>query len=177
MHRYALAPITLAACSGSSVQHDYPRLEPGDGVEAKPKPAQTDAGLAANVLFGPDGSACMPVGVYDVTFDLAPAKLTSVGQSDEVCRSLLTGIAGQKLQELKLEVEAGALAIYWPTRVIAIVTSPCEFTITSPPVVGAFTFQAATGAGTVDFAVASTDKPGNRCAATGAKLTLVRASS
>ncbi len=183
MQRFApIAPVGLiaiaaAACSGSSAQHDYPKLAPGDGVETKPKAAPADAALATNVLFGPDGSACMPVGVYDVTFDLASAQLTSTGQSDEVCRSLLASIAAQTLHELKLEVEAGALAIYWPTRAIAIVKSPCEFEITSPPVVGTFTFHAATGTGVVNFAVSAADKPGNRCAAIGAKLTIIRASS
>lgn len=176
MHRYALV-VLVTACSGSSGPHEYPKLAPGDGVEAKPPAPPTDAGLVTNVLFGPEGSACMPTGVYDVTFDLASAQLTSVGQPDDVCRSLLSNIAGQSLQELKLEVEAGALAIYWPTRVVAVVKSPCEFEITSPPVVGTFTFAAATGTGVVNFAVTSTDKPDNRCIAIGAKLTIVRASS
>ncbi len=179
MQRYApvaLVVITAAACSSSPGQHDYPKLGPGDGVEAKSKVAPPDAG-STNVLFGPDGSACLPTGVYDVTFDLSSAEVTVLGQSEEVCRSLLTNVPAQTLNEMKIEIEAGTLAIYWPERVVVIARSPCELEITSPPVFGTFKFQAASGSGVATFAVGPTNKPGERCAAKGAKLTLVRASS
>ncbi len=172
----ALVLIAAAACSGSSKQRDYPKLAAGDGPDPKPKVA-VDAGVTTNVLFGPEGSACLPTGVYDVTFDLGAAQLTSVGQSEEVCRSLLANIPSQSLAEMKIEIEAGALAIYWPNRVVAITKSPCTFEITSQPVVGTFTFTAATGVGTVNYGVTAADKTGNRCAANGAKVSLVRASS
>jgi hypothetical protein len=187
MHRVALASLLVAAgaCHSSRGPEDYPKLAEGDGPEvaAKPIPAETMGARppepvgAGPVLFEPTGSACMPTGVYDVTFDLSDAKLTVAGQDEAFCRSMLEAVPQQALSQMKIAIEAGTLAIYWPGKAVALATSPCTFSIKSQPVFTTITFANGTGTGLGDYAVGSSNHPGEKCEAKGAKLLLVRASS
>jgi len=187
MHRLALASLVLAACHSSRGPGDYPKLADGDGPEGTAKPAATGGTDltapeplplgATPVLFEPTGSACMPPGVYDVTFDLSDAKLTIAGQDEVFCRSMLEAVPHQALSQMKIAIEAGTLAIYWPGKAVALATSPCTFSIKSQPVFTTITFDKGTGTGLGDYAVGSSNHPDEKCEAKGAKLLLVRASS
>ena len=120
---------------------------------------------------------CLPPGVYDVELDLGAAKVTVLGQDETFCRSMLEAVPKSILGQLKIEIENGALAVYWPTKVVTVSTSQCEFAITSQPVLAKILFAQGHGTGTADYAVGAQNHPGEKCEAKGAKLTLVRASS
>jgi hypothetical protein len=174
--RFALLTVVLTSCS-SPARHDYPKLSDGDAPETKPV-APIDAAVAPpSVLYEPGGASCMPPGVYDVELDLRPAKLTVLGQDEAFCRSMLEAVPKNILAQLKVEIENGALAVYWPTKVVTISASQCEFAITSQPVLANIVFTNGNGTGTADYAVGAQNHPGEKCEAKGAKLTLVRASS
>lgn len=178
----ASAGAATASCGGSGGQAAYPRLSDGDTPDssaARPHADETKGPVAepGEVLFPPEGAACMPPGVYDVAFDLAPATLTVEGQSDEFCRSMLAAVPQTQLAEMKLAIEAGQLAVYWPGRQHVLVHDPCSFEIKAPPVAATLTFVAGAGRGTGSYAVGSENHPGETCAATGVRITLVRASS
>ena len=119
----------------------------------------------------------MPPGVYDVELDLGAATLTGVGQDETFCRSMLEAVPKNILNQLKIEIENGALAVYWPTKVVTVSASQCEFAITSQPVLAKIVFAQGHATGTADYAVSARNQPGEKCEAKGAKLTLVRASS
>jgi len=182
VRRTVFALILLAGCKHGDSQHEYPKL--GDDA---PDPRATPGGHSGGkesepiasvpVLFEPTGSACMPTGVYDVTFDLSGAKISVVGEDEEFCRSWLMGVPTELLGQMKIAVETGALAIYWPGKMTVLATSACEFMITSQPVHGKFSFIDGAGTGVGDYAVGSPNHPNEKCEAKGAKIRLVRASS
>ena len=176
MTRLALLTLALAACS-SPTRHDYPKLSEGDAPETK-RASPPDAPAAPPVvLYEPGGASCMPPGVYDVELDLSAAKVTVLGQDETFCRSMLEAVPKNVLNQLKIEIENGALAVYWPTKVVTVSASQCEFAITSQPVLAKLVFAQGHATGTADYAVGAQNKPGEKCEAKGAKLTLVRASS
>ena len=176
MTRFALLTLVLTSCN-SPGRHDYPKLSEGDAPEAKPV-APPDAAVAPlSVLYEPGGAPCMPTGVYDVELDLRTATVTVVGQDETLCRSMLEAVPKSVLAQLKVEIENGALAVYWPTKVVTVSASQCEFAITSQPVLAKIAFVQGHATGTADFAVGAQSHPGEKCEAKGAKLTLVRASS
>ena len=119
----------------------------------------------------------MPPGVYDVELDLGAATLSVVCQDERFCRSMLEAVPKNILNQLKIEIENGALAVYWPTKVVTVSASQCEFAITSQPVLAKIVFAQGHATGTADYAVSAQHQPGQKCEAKGAKLTLVRASS
>ncbi len=174
---YRLALLTaLAACSAPA-RHDYPKLSEGDAPE-KPRSAPADAPVApTQVLYEPGGAPCMPPGVYDVEIDLAAATVNVMGQDESFCRSMLEAVPKSVLNQLKIEIENGALAVYWPTKVVTVSASQCEFSITSHPVFAKLVFAQGHATGTAEYAVGAQNHPGEKCEAKGVKLTLVRASS
>lgn len=185
MHRLALTSILVSVmvlgCHKSTTQRTYPKLAEGDSPDAKPAVANADptgrGTTPATQLYEPGGAACMPPGVYDVAFDLSSAKLTVVGQDEVFCRSMLEAVPKNLLDQMKLEIENGQLGVYWPTKLVIASTSQCQFEIKSPPVRATITFAGGNGTGTGSYAVGSSNHPGEKCEATGVKLTLVRASS
>lgn len=176
MTRLAVYTFALAAC-GSSPRHDYPKLSESDAPETKPVTRPDAAVAPPQVLYEPGGAACMPPGVYDVELDLSTAKVTVLGQDETFCRSMLEAVPKSLLAQLKIEIENGALAVYWPTKVVTVPASQCEFAITSQPVLAKLVFTQGHATGTADYAVGAQNHPGEKCEAKGAKLTLVRASS
>jgi len=174
--RLSLLTVVITAC-GSPARHDYPKLSDGDAPKAKPVASKDAAVAPANVLYEPTGSPCMPPGVYDVELDLSTATFTVAGQDEAFCRSMLAAVPKGVLNQLKLEIENGALAVYWPSKVVTVSASQCAFAIISQPVLAKITFENAKGTGSADYAVGAQNHPGEKCEAKGAKLTLVRASS
>ncbi len=176
MTRIALLALFAAACS-STARHDYPKLAEGDAPETKAVAPPDAAAAPLQVLYEPGGASCMPPGVYDVELDLRAATLTVLGQDETFCRSMLEAVPKNVLNQLKIEIENGALAVYWPTKVVTVSASQCEFAITSQPVLAKIVFAQGHATGTADYAVGAQNHPGEKCEAKGAKLTLVRASS
>lgn len=172
-----LSPVVLVLACSAPARHDYPKLSEGDAPEARLVPP-IDAPVAPpNILYEPGGAPCMPPGVYDVDLDLRLAELTVIGQDEAFCRSMLEAVPKTILGQLKLEIENGALAVYWPTKVVTVSSSQCEFAITSQPVLASIVFANGKGTGAASFAVGAQNHPGEKCEAKGVKLTLVRASS
>jgi hypothetical protein len=174
--RLAAVAFALAACS-SPARHDYPKLAEGDAPEVKPAVPPDAATGPVQILYEPGGASCMPPGVYDVELDLTAAKLTILGQDETFCRSMLEAVPKNVLNQLKIEFENGALAVYWPTKVVTVSASQCEFAITSQPVLANIVFAQGHATGTADYAAGAQNHPDQKCEAKGAKLTLVRASS
>jgi hypothetical protein len=176
---FALIVVVIIGCGKPAAQAGYPQLPDDDGpVDPRPPVANTAPVVATTPqLFEPGGAACMPPGIYDVTFDLSAAQLTVVGQAEEFCRSMLEELPATMLTQMKLAIEAGQLAVYWPSRQTVVATTPCTFEIKSPPVFATITFADGAGTGTAEYAIGTPNHPDERCGAKGAKLTLVRSSS
>jgi hypothetical protein len=150
-----------------------------------PKPAATDLPplpgdpprVEPEVAAG-STSGCIPSGLYNVTVDLADAKITQgntgMAEGDTVwCRSVLAQVPAHMMSTMRLVVDNGAVGLEWPIGRAGSgnITGDCELEITSQPMAAKVKFANGVGIGATTYAV-GTQHAGDTCTATDAKLTL-----